>query len=81
MVFILIAVAFIVLKAADVVFMSQIDWWWVCLPLACAAIWWSLADKFGYTQKKAMDRMEARKEARRQRSLEALGRTDPKRRK
>ena len=37
------------------------------------------ADKVGYTQKKAMDRLDAKKEERRQRALEALGRGDANR--
>ncbi|MBN8504047.1 MAG: TIGR04438 family Trp-rich protein [Burkholderiales bacterium] len=76
MAFILIAVAYIVLKLLDVGFVSALSWHWAWLPVGCALLWWELADKFGYTQKRAMDKMEARKEARRQRSLEAMGRGD-----
>lgn len=74
MAFVLLAVLFLVLKFADVSFVQGINVWWVCAPLACAAVWWALADKYGYTQRKAMERMDALKESRRQRSLEALGR-------
>lgn len=73
MAFVLMAVAFIVLKLAGVAFMSHVAWAWLCAPLACAIVWWTAADKLGYTQKRAMDRMAARKQARRQRALEALG--------
>ncbi len=72
--FLLLAVLFLALKALDVGFVANLSWWWVCLPLAAAAVWWQLADSFGYTQKKAMQRMDERKEQRRQRQLEALGR-------
>lgn len=77
--FVLLAVLFLVLKALDVGFVAGLSWWWVLLPLVAAALWWHLADSFGYTQKKAMDRMEARKEKRRLRQLEALGRVDERR--
>ena len=77
--FVLLALLFIVLKALDVGFVAGLSWWWVCLPLAAAAVWWHVADSMGYTQKKAMDRMDERKEKRRQRQLEALGRVDERR--
>ncbi len=80
MAFVLLALLFLALKALDVGFVAATSWWWVCLPLGCAVVWWSLADKYGYTQKKAMERMDAKKEKRRQRQLEALGRGDADRR-
>ena len=77
--FVLLALLFIALKALDVGFVANASWYWVFVPLGAAVVWWALADHFGYTQKKAMDRMDERKEQRRQRQLEALGRADPKR--
>lgn len=77
--FVLLAVLFLVLKALDVGFVAGLSWWWVLVPLAAAAVWWQLADHYGYTQRKAMDRMEERKEKRRQRQLQALGRIDERR--
>lgn len=77
--FVLLALLFIALKALDVGFVADTSWWWVFVPLGAAVVWWTLADKFGYTQKKAMDRMDERKEKRRLRQLEAMGRVDPKR--
>lgn len=76
MAFVLLALAFIVLKFLDVGLLSGVSWWWLALPLGAAVVWWEFADKVGYTQKKAMERLDARKEERRQRSLEALGRGD-----
>lgn len=77
--FVLLALLFIVLKALDVGFVANWSWWWICLPLSAAAVWWHVADSLGYTQRKAMDRMDERKEKRRQRQLEALGRGDEQR--
>jgi len=78
--FVLLAVLFLLLKLAGVAWVENINVWWVCAPLACAAVWWALADKYGYTQRKAMERMDALKESRRQRSIEALGRGVKKKR-
>ncbi len=78
MAFIGLALLFIVLKALDVGFMAKIDWIWICAPLGAAVAWWSFADKFGYTQRKAMEAMDARKEERRQRQLQAMGRGEAK---
>ena len=78
MAFILIALAYLALKLLDVGFVSNLSWHWVWVPAGCALVWWEIADKIGYTQRRAMDKMEARKESRRQRSLEALGRGTPK---
>ncbi len=78
MVFVLLALLFLLLKFLDVAFLANTSVWWVLLPLGLAAVWWGLADKYGYTQKKAMERMDEKKEARRLRQLEALGR-GPKR--
>ena len=51
------------------------DWsWWIILaPFAAAALWWQFADSTGWTQRRAMDKMEARKVQRRDRALDALG--------
>lgn len=48
-------------------------WGWILLPFACAAAWWAFADGTGLTQRRAIDKMEERKRARRQRDMEALG--------
>ena len=76
-----IGVLLTLLKALDVGPMVDISWWWVLSPFVLAILWWEFADKVGYTQRKQMDKMDARKEARRQRSLEALGQGDKQQRK
>jgi len=57
------------------------DWsWWVVLaPFALATVWWTWADWSGYTKRRAMDRENARKKARIDKSRDALG-LGPKRR-
>jgi small Trp-rich protein len=77
-VFVFLALLYLLLKYLDVSWLSSYSTWWVLLPLALAMVWWNLADQYGYTQKKAMERMDQKREARRLRQLEAMGR-GPKR--
>ena len=55
------------------------DWWVVFVPFGLAVAWWAWADSSGYTKRRAMDAMEAKRAERRRRSMEALG-TAPRRR-
>jgi small Trp-rich protein len=48
------------------------SWWLVMAPFALAVAWWSWADNTGYTKKKAMEREDKRRMARRDRTKEAL---------
>ena len=49
------------------------DWWMVLLPFGLAAAWWAWADYSGYTKRKAVERENARKDARLARQREQLG--------
>jgi small Trp-rich protein len=50
---------------------AALSWWWVVLPLACAFIWFEFIERYlGLDKKKAMDEMEATKQARIKRALE-----------
>ena len=48
-------------------------WWQVLVPFAMAIAWWAWADSSGYTKRKAMDKENARKQARIDRQREAMG--------
>ena len=48
------------------------SWWLVLLPFALAVAWWAWADSTGYTKKKAMEREDRRRDARRARTKESL---------
>lgn len=61
------------LYLGDVSPVSSWHWGWVLLPFGLAALWWAVADATGFTQRRAIDKMEARKVARRLRDMEALG--------
>lgn len=49
------------------------SWWWVMAPFALAVIWWSFADSTGYTKRKQMEKMDAKKQVRLDRQRESLG--------
>jgi small Trp-rich protein len=48
-------------------------WWWVLSPFALAVVWWTWADWSGYTKRKAVEKEEQRKQARIDKSREAIG--------
>ena len=54
------------------------DWWIMLMPFVLAIAWWGWADWSGLTQKKAMKKVDDKREARRQKSLDALGLQKPK---
>ena len=56
-------------------------WWGVLSPFALAALWWAWADYSGYTKRKAVERENARKQARidKQRENIGLGTRKPRR--
>jgi hypothetical protein len=50
----------------------------VLAPFAGAVVWWQLSDSLGLTQKRAIQRMEDRKEERRRKAMVSLGLGDGK---
>jgi small Trp-rich protein len=75
---ILIGVLLLALKLADFGPVGQWSWWVVLAPFGAAALWWAWADASGWSKRRAMDKMQERKDARRRRNMEALG-TQPRR--
>ena len=55
-------------------------WWLVLSPFGLAVAWWAWADASGYTKKKAVEKENARKKARIDKSRESLGIQTRKRR-
>jgi len=74
-----IGMVLIVLKYLEIDPVAAWEWWWVLSPLGAAVVWWTWADWSGYTKKKAIQREDARKQARIDKSRQALG-MGPKRR-
>ena len=68
------------LKYLEVGPVAEWSWWVALAPFGLAVAWWSWADWSGYTKRKAVQREDARKQARIDKSREQLG-IGPKRRK
>ena len=69
---VVIATVLTLLKLFDVA-LAQTSWLWVLSPYVVALLWWWWADVTGYTKRRAMDKMEAKKEARRRKQLVGMG--------
>ena len=61
------------LKYLEVDPVAAWSWWLVMAPFAMAVLWWAWADSTGYTKRKAMERENARKQERIDRTRNALG--------
>ncbi len=73
MAFLLLGLALLALKLAEIGPVAAWPWWLVLAPFGLAVAWWAYADATGLTQRRAIDKMEKRKAERRQRDMEALG--------
>lgn len=73
MYFIVLGVLLLVMKTADFGMVGVWPWWAVLSPFGAALVWWWWADATGYTKRREMDKMEAKKQARRIENLDALG--------
>lgn len=56
------------------------NWYILLSPFAMAIAWWLWADSTGWTQRRAMDKVDAKREARRQRLMAGLGMGEDKKR-
>jgi small Trp-rich protein len=73
MLFLVVGVVLLLLKYLEIDPVALWSWWVVLSPFALAVAWWSWADWSGYTKRKAVERENARKQARIDRSREKLG--------
>jgi small Trp-rich protein len=78
--FIVVGVLLLLMKVAEVGPGADLSWWWVLAPFGLAVIWWEFADKTGYTQRKAMDRLDERQKARREEAMNKIGTSEKQRR-
>ena len=81
MLFLVMGVLAVLLKWAGIEPVASSSWLLVLSPFGLAVAWWAWADGTGYTQRKAMQRMDEKKAARREKAMEALGQIDPKNKK
>lgn len=70
---VIVGVLLLLAKVAEFGPVGDWSWWIILAPFGIAIAWWQFADKSGWTQRKVMDKMELRKEERRQKAMDALG--------
>ena len=70
---VILGVILLVLKLLEFGPVGDWSWWAVLAPFAGAALWWAWADASGYHTRRAMEGIEAKKAARRQRNMDAIG--------
>jgi len=81
--FVAIGVAMLVMNIAGIGPVGQWTWgwgergWFVLLPFGLAVVWWTWSDMSGRTQRKAMKKVDDKRDARRQKSMDALGLRKP----
>lgn len=73
MLFLGVGLVLLALKYLEIGQVATWSWWVVLAPFALAVVWWTWADMSGYTKRKAVERDNARKQARIDKSREQLG--------
>lgn len=71
--FMVIGSLLLLMKLTEFGFAADWSWLWILLPFGFAMVWWAFADASGWTQRRAMDKMEERKHERRRKAMDALG--------
>ena len=69
----LLGLALLLLKYLQVEPVAAWDWGWLLSPLGAAVVWWWWADRYGYTKRQTMARMDERKRRRLAASRRRLG--------
>ena len=80
MYFLFIGIIGMVLKFLEIGPVAAWNWWIVLSPFAFAAIWWTIADKTGYTKRVEIEKMDKRKKDRIEKQRDAMGMLPKKRR-
>jgi len=73
MYFIVLGVLLLLMKLADFGPVGVWSWWAVLAPFGAALVWWAWADSTGWTKRREMDKMDAKRRERRVKNLDALG--------
>jgi small Trp-rich protein len=68
-----LGIILLALKYLEIGPVAELSWLWVLSPFGAAVAWWAWADWSGYTKKKAVQKENERKQARIDKSREALG--------
>ena len=75
-----LGVVLMLLKYLEIAPVVNWSWWAVLAPFGIASAWWAWADSTGWTKKKAMQREDARRQARIDKNREAIGTLNHKKR-
>ena len=70
---VIVGVLLLLAKVAEFGPVADWSWWIILAPFGVAILWWQFADSSGWTQRQVMNKMERRKEERRQKAMDALG--------
>ena len=73
MLFLGVGILLAALKYLEIGPVALWPWWVVLAPFGLAVAWWSFADWSGYTKKKAVERENDKRQARIDKSREAMG--------
>ncbi len=73
MAFVVLGLMLLTFKLLDVDPVAVWPWWGILSPFGAAALWWAWADSTGFTKRREIDKIEARKQQRRARSMEHMG--------
>jgi small Trp-rich protein len=73
MLFLVLGIILMAMKYLEFGPVALWEWWVVLSPLGLAVVWWWWADWSGYTKRKAVQKEDARKQARINKSRESLG--------
>lgn len=68
-----VGVLLLLLKWAEFGPFERMSWWIALIPFGLAILWWEFADNSGWTQRRVIDKLEKRKQDRRQKAMDALG--------
>lgn len=73
MLFLGLGLVLLAMKYLEIGPVAAWSWYVVLSPFALAVVWWTWADMSGYTKRKAVERENARKQARVDKNREQLG--------
>jgi len=71
--FVVVGCLLLAMKMSEFGFAADWSWLWILLPFGLAVVWWAFVDMTGITQQREMDKLDKRKQERRQRHMDALG--------
>ena len=80
MLFLGLGILLMAMKYLEIGPVAAWSWYVVLAPFGLAIAWWAWADSSGYTKRKAMEREDAKRQARIDKNKEAIGTLTTKRR-